>query len=73
MNGQFQVLAAGAPDPCGAQPPPPPALPPVNTAVPGPGVDPDDNKAAVNDLQGANVPLKDKDADDMANRTGKVE
>ncbi len=72
VNGHFETqAAAGGADPCAAPPPPPP--PPLNAAIPGPGLDPDDNKAAVNDLQGANVPIGKNDADDKANRTGKVE
>ncbi len=67
-NGTFQVAPNGG----GCAPPPPPA-PPLNAAVPGPGIDPDDNKAAMNDLQMGNVPLNDHDGDDRANRTGKVE
>lgn len=51
QNGTFQV-AQGPPPACV---PPPPPQPPLNAAVPGPGIDPDDNKAAVNDLQGANM------------------
>ncbi len=72
VNGKFesQAAAGGA---SGACVPPPPPLPPVNTAVPGPGLDPDDNKAAMNDLQKGNVPLSDHDGDDMGHRTGKVE
>ena len=73
VNGQFQAAPGGAGGGCAAPPPPAPVTPPVNTAVPGPGIDPDDNKAAMNDLQKGNVPLNDHDGDDMGHRTGKVE
>ena len=71
VNGTFttQALAAGA-TPCA---PVVPANPPVNPAIPGPGLDPDDNKAAMNAQMGGNVPLNDHDGDDRANRKGKVE
>ncbi len=68
-NGKYAAAAA----PVGLCNPPPPPAPPLNTAIPGPGIDPDDNKAAMNDLQQGNVPLNDHDGDDRANRTGKVE
>ncbi len=71
VNGAFESpAAAGGAGGCA---PPPPPLPPVNTAIPGPGLDPDDNKAAMNDLQKGSVPLNDHDGDDMGHRTGRVQ
>ncbi len=76
-NGQVEtsseVLAGGAwtskatPAGCGGGTPP---GPPLNLAVPGPGIDPDDNKAAMNDLQGANIPLADRNGQ---NEAGEIE
>ncbi len=71
VNGTFttQALAGGA-TPCAAQVI---QQPPPNPAIPGPGLDPDDNKAAMNAQMGGNVPLNDHDGDDRANRKGRVE
>ena len=65
VNNKFEAQAAApanAQNPCG----PNGYQPPLNGAVPGPGIDPDDNKAAMNDLQKANVPLADEKGNNEA-------
>jgi hypothetical protein len=62
VNNKFQLQSsapANAQNPCG----PNGYQPPLNTAVPGPGIDPNDNMSAMDDLQKANVPLADERGD----------
>jgi hypothetical protein len=63
ISSSAEVLSGGTwtsqptPAGCGGGTPP---KPPLNTAIPGPGLNPPDNESAVNDIQGANLPLADE-------------
>jgi hypothetical protein len=71
VNGTFQA-ASGGQGPCGPIASPPPPAPPVNTAVPGPGLNPQDNESAVNDFQGANLPMNEDKGGNEAAMTGYI-
>jgi hypothetical protein len=71
VNSTFtsqDTAPANMQNPCGANG----YQPPLNMAVPGPGLDPNDNESAMNDIQKGDVPLADEKGQNQAGLKGVI-